>query len=280
VLLAFQTSFLLIAGYSQWSSSTKPFTSTPAETQLAAAVGSALVGFGTPACKSPPGLGIPPNTNIVYGVHQLAAYDPMLPRSYYHSWQAATGRPAGYPVTSRYCPGVNSASMARLYGVGFVLEPHGHSGPTGAVFDEVVGDEDLYRVPGAAQATLSPLLAGGALPSDTVPGRATPVVQDSPGAWNLRVDPAQPQVLRLRLTDVPGWHATIDGRPLDLEAFSGVMLQARIPSGHHVVELRYWPSTFTIGLALAAAAALALVVMLIVSEVRRHKRPHLQEPVG
>ena len=40
---------------------------------------------------------------------------------------------------------------------------------------------------------------------------------------------AEPQLLRLRLTDVPGWHAWIDGKSLGLERFSGIMLQARIP---------------------------------------------------
>ena len=78
-----------------------------------------------------------------------------------------------------------------------------------------------------------------------------------------------PQVLRLHLTAVPGWHATIDGRPLRLDQFSGAMLQARIPAGRHTVELRYWPGTFSVGLGLALASAVTLSVALGVSHRRR-----------
>ena len=68
------------------------------------------------------------------------------------------------------------------------------------------------------------------------------------------------QVLRLRLTDEPGWHATIDGRPLALVPYAGVMLQARNPPGNHIVELHYWPETFTAGLILAAGCVLVLMI--------------------
>ena len=71
---------------------------------------------------------------------------------------------------------------------------------------------------------------------------------------------AQPQLLRLRLTDVAGWHASLDGKSLGLERFSGIMMQARIPPGSHVVELHYWPETFTVGLACGAGGAAGLAL--------------------
>jgi uncharacterized membrane protein YfhO len=82
-------------------------------------------------------------------------------------------------------------------------------------------------------------------------------------------DATGPQVLRLRLTDVPGWHATLDGRPLALQKYAGVMLQAEIPAGHHTVDLHYWPASFTLGLALAACSVVALSATLIVGRMRR-----------
>ncbi len=57
---------------------------------------------------------------------------------------------------------------------------------------------------------------------------------------------------------MPGWHATIDGRPLALKRYAGVLLEARVPPGRHTVVVRYWPETFTEGLVLAGAAALGL----------------------
>jgi uncharacterized membrane protein YfhO len=81
-----------------------------------------------------------------------------------------------------------------------------------------------------------------------------------------------PQVLRLRLTDVPGWDASLDGKPLALESFGGVMLQARIPPGRHQVVLHYWPTTFTVGIVLCVIGAVGLAIALVVDRARRERR--------
>ena len=52
----------------------------------------------------------------------------------------------------------------------------------------------------------------------------------------------------------------------------GVMLQARIPPGRHVVELHYWPDTFNIGLVLAVCSAAGLT-LAVVLERRRRRSP-------
>jgi uncharacterized membrane protein YfhO len=95
------------------------------------------------------------------------------------------------------------------------------------------------------------------------------VTHGGPASWKVVTHAASSQVLRLRITNLPGWHATIDGRPLAVTPYAGVMLQARIPAGTHTVELHYWPDTFTDGLVLAGASSLALGVALIVGRARR-----------
>ena len=84
----------------------------------------------------------------------------------------------------------------------------------------------------------------------------------------------------MRLTDVPGWKATIDGQPLALEQYSGVMLQAVIPAGRHRVQLSYWPSTFTLGLLLAAISAIGLIVALVIDHTRRRRDPNARHEPG
>ena len=84
---------------------------------------------------------------------------------------------------------------------------------------------------------------------------------------------SDPSVLRLRLTDVPGWNATIDGKPVDAKPFAHTMLQIRVPPGRHVVELKYWPKPFSVGLALALCAVLGLAIPLCIGWVRS-RRPH------
>jgi len=277
-LLICETVFLVSAGEPLWTSSKAPFSPTPAVKTLKHEVGSSLIGLGFDGCFLPPGIGVQENTQSAYGVQELSFYDPSAPASYFSSWTALTGQAAGYPLYSIYCPGISSASLARLYGVGFVLESIKAPGlrapgPKGAVFVTQVGKtEDLFRIPGAAAATLTPMPSKGRLPGLNAPGRPVPVTHPDPSSWKLVIKASSSQVLRLRLTDVPGWRATIDGRPLALKQFAGIMLQAEVPAGTHTVELRYWPATFSAGLLLAAGAVVGLVVASMIPRLRRRSR--------
>ena len=77
-------------------------------------------------------------------------------------------------------------------------------------------------------------------------------------------------MLRLRLTNVPGWQATLDGRPLALgavgERFHG---GGPDPPGSHVVELHYWPPLFSDGLVVAAVVVVGLGLTIAVAVVHR-----------
>ena len=272
-LLACETAFLLAAGAPLWTSTSAPFAATPAVVALKDAVGSSLVGLGGSLCILPPGLGIPENAQLGYGVQELALYDPMIPSAYYSSWRAVSRVSPGLPDDSVYCPGITSAQLARLYGVSYVLEREGTPGPRGSVFDRVVGDEDLYRIPDAGLATLTPLTVDDRLPSDNTPGTPVKVTHSDPASWKLVSDADSRQVLRLRLTAVPGWHASIDGRPVPLQRFAGVMLQVEVPAGRHTIDLYYWPATFTTGLVLAACAVAGLVGAAVVGW-HRHRRTY------
>ncbi len=267
-LLACETAFLVTAGAPLWSSSSQFLTPTPAVASVKRVVGDATVGSGGGLCGS---VGILPEANVGFDVHELDVYDPIIPKAYFKSLQASTGQ-ASLTLFNEYCPSVKTASVARLYGVEFVLEGRGAPGPQGGVFVSRVGDEDLYRIPGAAPATITPLPASGRLPSNFVPGAPVGVTHPSPSVWNLTTRSATEAVLRLRLTDVPGWHATLDGRPLHLQQFSGVMLQALVPPGRHSVELHYWPTTFTAGIVLAACSVVALISVPLVARARHRQR--------
>ena len=170
-------------------------TATPAEASLQRGVGTSLVGLGSKKCFLPPGLGIRPNANVLLDIRELAAYDPMLPRGYFESWREVSGERidlAGYPFISTYCPGISTSALARVYGVGYVLEPHNVRGPKGAVFDRRIGNERLFRIPGAGDATLSPLSTSGRLPPITATGTVLPVTHPDPASWRLVTDALKP----------------------------------------------------------------------------------------
>jgi len=213
------------------------------------------------------------------GFQEFAVYDPLLPQSYDTSWTAQTAEPALLRPTSAivpfsvFCPAVTSAQIARRFGIGFVLEPARAPPPAGFVLVDRIAGQDLYRVPGAAAATLVPAGPGTALPALDAAGTPVAVAHPDPATWRLVTRAPGPAVLRLRLTDVPGWSATVDGRPLPLQRYAGVMLQARVPAGNHTVELRYRPVAFSAGLALGGAAVVGLVAVPVGAGIFRRRRP-------
>jgi hypothetical protein len=273
VIVLFETVFLVVVGSQLWTAVPNVTPSIPAAVQLKQIVGTGLVGLGEPDClQTPAALGISPNANILFGVRQLAVYDPLLPRNYYSSWQQVTGQVAGYSLASLYCPAVTSVAEARLYGVAYILEHAGSPGPVGTVRVATVAGEGVYRVPGAAPATVVPRGPGPPLPSIGTTGSPVPVRSLDPGTWEVHTGGASAEVLRLRLTDVPGWRATLDGHSLALAPFAGIMLQAVVPAGPHTVTVSYWPPRFTLGLELAAVGVVASVGMVLLGRARRRSR--------
>jgi Bacterial membrane protein YfhO len=102
---------------------------------------------------------------------------------------------------------------------------------------------------------------GNVEPPAETPGKAVPVTVCCSGSWSLVVHDSGRELLRLRLTATPGWHASIDGRPLQLRTWaSGVMIEAMVPPGKHVIELRYWPRLFTLGIVLAGFSFIGLLL--------------------
>ena len=280
-LLVVSSAFLVATGVGSWSLSSSYFSPTPAVTVLQRTVGQSTVGIS--ACRVLPftapystETGIRPNANIGYGVHEFAVYDATVPESYFTLWSNLGGQhiPSGLHRIGVFCPQITTATQARVFGVGFVLEPRHARGPTGAVFDRMVGTEQLFRIPGAAPATLISTTGGEALSIDT-PGTPVAVTHPEPSTWRLHVEGSGPALLRLRLTDVPGWHATIDGKPLSLEPWAqATMLEAKVPAGSHVVELHYWPDLFSVGIVIAVVVAVGLAAAggIVAVRTRRGRR--------
>jgi hypothetical protein len=281
LLLACETAFLVTAGAPLWTASSTPYPATASTEALQKAVGSSVVGFGAPLCFFPPGLGIPPNAQVAYGVHELAGYDSLLPDAYFTSWKALTGEAAGSRSLATYCPAITTVAQARLYGVRFVLEPQGSPGPVGSHLETTIDDEELFEIPQAAAVTYTP--RPGRRSSTTTTPVAVAVHHPDAATWSMVTTASEPGVLDIRLTDLPGWHATVDGHPVPLAPYAGVMLQADVPAGRHQVELTYWPARFTQGLVLAGIAAGGLLVACVLPVVRRRRQadaptPHPDDP--
>jgi hypothetical protein len=286
VLLVTQAGFLVTAGFGFWSVSSTYFAPNPLVTALQRQVGDALVGYGS--CRplayltpSPHEVGIRPNANIGYGIREFVVYDPIISQHYFRSWYDVTGQhvPVSLASLGVFCPRITTAAQARTYGVQYVLNPRYATRPTGAIFVNHVGTENLYQIPDSSPAVALPLgPPGSRIPWDE-PGAAVAVTHPDPATWRMVNTASVPYVLRLHLSAVPGWQATIDGRPLPLETWSDqTMLEARIPPGHHVIEVHYWPSLFTVGLVVGAVSVVALVAVVAIPLPRRRhhtgRAPH------
>ncbi len=269
-LLVIETATLLTATPNLWPSSNSFFATTPAERTLQQEVGTERVAMGT--CTSliglPADIGILPDANGVYGVSELAVYDPVLPQAYFNSYSRLTGTPVAHTHLGMFCPSVGSASVARHYGAAYVLQPSGMKAPTGTRFVKNVGDNEVvYRVPGAGIATLE----GQKQKVDSPSAKTVPVRYPTPSSIMMTTSSSTATTLYVHVTDVPGWHVSVDGRPAPFEQWDGLMIRINLPSGRHVVTLNYEPSTFVIGTILAGTTFCVLIAWILINRSRRER---------
>jgi hypothetical protein len=244
--------FLLTATPNLWSSSKRYFPTTVAEARLQQLVGSARVGFGDcPTIALMASLGVLPEANSGYQISELSAYDPIVPKSYFTSpLLKATNTPSAGSF-GQFCPSVDSAQVARRYGVAFILEPAGHSPPPGTDLVATIGGEDVYKVPDSGLV----VLAG--------PDSASTIVSNAPGGnpaqMRFHVHALAGSTLLIHITDLPGWSATFNGHKLPLHPLDSMMMQASIGPGDGTVVLVYRPSLYSLGLKLAALAVILTI---------------------
>lgn len=268
VLWSANAGTLLFAGVGINSYSHSYYGATAPISEVKHFVGTALVGLDTgkrsgSAVQSFTPVGLYPEVNLGYGIAEFAGHDPALPEEYFTAFGAPSTGP-GY-----FEPDVSSVAEARRYGVGWVLAVPGAAPIAGADLVKVIAGESLYEIPGAARFTLSRS------------GDVASVTQPSPSEYDLtvRVPPHRRARLLARVTDVPGWHATVDGRPVPLSRADEVMMSLAVPAGRHRIKLWYWPDRLTQGIIGAVAGAAALVLwavavwaITLVAVARRRRR--------
>jgi hypothetical protein len=101
-------------------------------------------------------------------------------------------------------------------------------------------------------------------PAAPVPGperAAAEVTARQPGAIDIDVSTATPGTLVVLQSYMPDWIARIDGRPAPLEPADILFQSVQVPSGHHLVTLRYEPASVAVGALMTALGLLALVLI-------------------
>ena len=92
-----------------------------------------------------------------------------------------------------------------------------------------------------------------------------------PEALTVRAHAATPALVIVNDVHYPGWKATVDGKPADIEQVDYLLRGVRIGPGTHTVEMHYAPASWRIGwilTLLGVAIWLGLVAYALVVHTR------------
>jgi len=64
-----------------------------------------------------------------------------------------------------------------------------------------------------------------------------------------------------------GWHATVDGEPLELIRANWTLRAALLPAGSHEVVMTFLPDSYRIGATVSRVASLTLLLLLMLAIV-------------
>jgi hypothetical protein len=285
VVLVAESAFLVFAGVGLNSYAHDLYPVTPAVSALQRDAGNALVGFdgGNTSCprsrattpcglRQWTGLAFYPVVNLAYGVAEFGGHDPVIPRTYFTAWPVPhDGQPPN--ALNLFAPSIDSISLARRYGIGYVLVPPNRVAPLGMTPVGKIASMTLYRVPGSDRFAFAASASTGASGSRTT-DRVVSVRHPDDTSYDLTLSAPRAETLLIRITNTPGWNVTTgSGQALGVSpAAGGALLSVRVPGGTRSLVVHYWPRHFGLSLGLALGAALLLAVWATALGLVRRKR--------
>jgi membrane protein YfhO len=243
------------------------------------------------------------NRAMLLDLYDAQGYTPAHPMDYVRWIDTANGRPQEYHETDVLPSGLSSP-LLNLLNVRYIVLPAtvppgrpdllhlNQRYPTVYLDDQVRIVENGAALPrawvvsNAQQATFhqatdlirfgrvdptetvlletEPALAGTSPGAAGDPGRAN-ITSFEPDQIVYQVDATQAGYFVASEPYDPGWHAYVDGKRVPLLRANGLLRAIQIPSGSHVVEMRYEPRSLQVGIAISIAAALTWLGALILS---------------
>jgi Bacterial membrane protein YfhO len=257
--------------------------------------------FNRPVIAQP----LQPDLSMRYGLYDARGYDYPVVRRFDDFWRATAATPGEFiPPTTRAQPNERSLQGMSLLSVTDVLQdaqddPVPLPGLRLAYRD---AGARIYRNTNALpraflverqrtvdgrEAALAATLDPGfdarhaAVTERALPGLAQAGGSSPPAAGSARltdyederavVTTSAPKRSLLVLTDVhfPGWKATVDGEPADIEQVDYLLRGVMVPAGRHTVEFRYEPLSWRIGWIVSLIALLGVACAALVGWRRR-----------
>ena len=213
----------------------------------------------------------------MYGLEDPRVHDPTAPYGYEEILRATSGYTGPYEYFQRIAR-VNVPFLASI-GVRAI-----YNSATGAVSsvdsaraffpDRIAGLPDraaLLAAMSKAGEFRRTAFRVGRSEEFSGPSSVEDVDRAFPESVIVRVRASAPRILVLAESNDGGWNAEGNGRPLPVSTVNGAFLGVAVPAGETVVECRYVPPGFRVGLAISAVSAVVLLA-LAAAGARRGQR--------
>ena len=175
----------------------------------------------------------------------------------------ATGTPVLNALNTRYVildgdypPLVNEGAYGAAWFVDSVVEA--------ATPDEeiaLLGSVDL-RHQAVIDSRSVPAVTDSVIPSST--GDLIGLTSYAPNELHYRYSAASDRLAVFSEIYYPdGWHATVDGQPVDLVRADWTLRAALLPAGEHELVMTFLPSSYRIGARVSALASIGLLLLLL-----------------
>ncbi len=181
-----------------------------------------------------------PDAAMVYGLYDVRGDSPVKLERYDRVYaQMGAGDPVYFrPIQDWRSPWLD------LLGVRWVMAGPAEAAPpgTGWALAYAGPDARVYERPSA-----KPLVRL----EEGAQGGTTRVAGRAPGFWSVDLDAPGPGTLIVAETWDAGWSATLNGKPVAVKPYLGILMAVACGPGRGHVELRYRPDGFAAGTALS-----------------------------
>ena len=162
-----------------------------------------------------------------------------------------------------YPPVVNGAALGAAWFVDSVVQA---ASPDEEI--ALLGQVDLRT-----QAVVTAELPAAVIPDSSVipgstgnPSDAIEMTSYAPNELHYRYTSATDRLAVFSEIYYPdGWHATVDGQPLELLRANWTLRAALLPAGAHEVVMTFLPDSYRVGAAVSRAASIGLLVLLVLA---------------
>lgn len=222
------------------------------------------------------------------GIDVVGGYESMMLRRYTELCNAGRGRPSSDVVVAMAL--LRPGPIFDLLGARIWMVPGARAEPPGWRTVGQTPDAFIYENPAAlpraflvGRSVVIPtaeerlkflsapsfdprrvvVLESGAPVDADVPQGSVRITSRKPNGYALESDCPAEAFLVLSETTYPGWTATIDGVPVEIQPADHLLQAVRVPAGRHAVSFEYRPRFLGLGFALAAFGLLVPSAILL-----------------